>query len=157
KPKAARTLLAAAVAFGLSQVLNIFFVRIDIPLLALLGDSTQVAVYTSAYRIVDVVSLLPVSAAGVALPLMASIGLARRPHLRAFAQQYLELAVIAGVLVALALSLWGDPILALLYGGRYAAAGPVLRILGWASAAMFVTNVFTPLVVALDHRRTLKL
>jgi O-antigen/teichoic acid export membrane protein len=152
---AARRLLTAAVAFGLSQVLNVLFVRIDVPLLALLGGSTQVAIYTSAYRILDVVSLLPVAASGVALPLMASFGLDKLSRLRAFAQQYLELAVVAGMLVALALTLLGDPILAVLYGGRYAASGPALHVLAWAGAAMFVTNVFAPLVVALDRRRTL--
>lgn len=153
--RAARTLLTAAVAFGLSQVLNVLFVRIDVPLLALLGGNIEVAVYTSAYRILDVVSLLPVAAAGVALPLMASIGQDKISSLRAFIQQYLELAVVAGMLVALALTLLGDPILEVLYGGRYAASGPSLRVLAWAGAAMFVTNVFAPLVVALDRRRTL--
>jgi glycosyltransferase involved in cell wall biosynthesis/O-antigen/teichoic acid export membrane protein/O-antigen ligase len=153
--RAARRLLATAFAFGLSQVLTILFVRIDVPLLALLSGSTQVAIYTSAYRILDLVSLLPVAAAGVALPIMVSIGLRQSSNLRAFAQQYLELAVVAGMLAALTLTLLTEPILAVLYGGRYAASGPVLRVLAWAGAAMFVTNVFVPLVVALDRRRTI--
>ncbi|HEX6122604.1 MAG TPA: glycosyltransferase, partial [Ktedonobacterales bacterium] len=153
-PRLARGLLGAAISFGVAQALTILYVRIDVPIIALLAGETQVAVYTSAYRILDVITLLPVSAAGVALPLMAAMSQRKRSYLRTFAQQYLELAVVGGMLVVLGVLLFGDPVLQLLYGGRYAAAGPVLRVLGVASGAMFVTNVFAPLAAVLDRRRT---
>lgn len=153
----ARSLLLSSLLLGMSMALNIFYVRIDVPLLALLTNSTQVAIYTSAYRVIDVVSLVPVSAAGVALPLMVSLGSQQRERLQAFAQQYLDIAVVCGLFVALVVTLVGHEVIFLLYGGRYAAAEPVLFVLSWAGAAMFVTNVFNPLAVALDHRRTLLL
>lgn len=150
-----RGLLLSSLMLGLSMALNIFYIRIDVPLLALLTNSSQVAVYTSAYRVIDVVSLLPVSAAGVALPLLVSFSQRGREHLRAFAQQYLDIAVVCGVFIALVLTLIGHEVILLLYGSRYVASAPVLLVLSWAGAAMFVTNVFSPLAVALDKRRTL--
>jgi O-antigen/teichoic acid export membrane protein len=153
----ARGLLISSLVLGLSMALNIFYVRIDVPLLALLTNSSQVAVYTSAYRVIDVVSLLPVAAAGIALPLLVSLGQRSREHLVEFAQQYLDIAVVCGLFIALFLTLVGHEVITLLYGARYAASSPVLLVLSWAGAAMFVTNVFSPLVVALDKRRALLL
>ncbi len=80
---AMRRMLGASLLLGLALALNILYYRIDVPLLALLTDSTQVAIYASAYRILDVVTLLPVAAAGVALPIMAALRANNPRHLTA--------------------------------------------------------------------------
>jgi glycosyltransferase involved in cell wall biosynthesis/O-antigen/teichoic acid export membrane protein len=147
-------MLSASLLLGLALVLNILYYRIDVPLLALLADSTQVAIYASAYRILDVVTLLPVAAAGVALPIMAAHRSSPR-HLAAFTRQYLELAVATGLFVAVALTIFRGPLLTFLYGGRYDASEPTLLVLAWVAAATLVTNVFTPLAVALNRQRAL--
>jgi glycosyltransferase involved in cell wall biosynthesis/O-antigen/teichoic acid export membrane protein/O-antigen ligase len=148
-------MLSASLLLGLALVLNVLYYRIDVPLLALLTDSTQVAIYASAYRILDVVTLLPVAAAGVALPLMAAARKANVRHLAEFTRQYLELALAAGLLIAVALTIFRQPLLTFLYGGYYDASAPTLLVLAWVAAATLVTNVFTPLAVALNRQRTL--
>lgn len=150
-------LAGVSLTFGLALVLNAFYYRIDVPLLAWLAGDTQVAMYTSAYRVLDVAGLLPISAAGMALPMMAAIGREHAPRLREFAQQYLELAVACGLLLAVGLLVYGNEILGLLYGSAYASAGPVLQVLAWVGAATLLTNVFSPLVIALDRRRAMLL
>jgi O-antigen/teichoic acid export membrane protein/glycosyltransferase involved in cell wall biosynthesis len=152
-PRLAWSLLVASAALGVSLALNIAYYRIDVPLLALLTNAPQVAIYTSAYRLLDVVTLLPASAAGVALPLMAA--LYKRERLVAFAQEYLELAVACGLFCAVLLTLVGQPLLRVLYAGRYDASWPVLAVLAWAGAATFLTNVFSPLAVGLNQRSAL--
>jgi O-antigen/teichoic acid export membrane protein/glycosyltransferase involved in cell wall biosynthesis/O-antigen ligase len=152
---AMRRMLGASLLLGLALVLNILYYRIDVPLLALMTDSTQVAIYASAYRILDVVTLLPVAAAGVALPIMAALRAENRRHLTEFTRQYLELAVAVGLFIAVALTIFRGPILTFLYGGAYDDAAPTLLILAWVAAATLVTNVFTPLAVALDRQRLL--
>lgn len=153
--KAMGRMLGASLLFGLALALNILYYRIDVPLLALLTNSAQVAVYASAYRILDVVTLLPVAAAGVALPIMAATRATSARHLSEFTRQYLELAVAAGLFIAVALTIFRLPLLTFLYGGQYDDAAPTLLVLAWVAAATLVTNVFTPLAVALDRQRTL--
>jgi O-antigen/teichoic acid export membrane protein/glycosyltransferase involved in cell wall biosynthesis len=144
-------LFASGAMLGVAMALNVAYYRVDVPLLALLTNTHQVAIYTSAYRILDIVTLLPASMAGVALPLMA--GIDQRHRLREFAQDYLEIATALGLLAALVLTFGGNLLLNVLYAGRYGASWPVLEVLAWAGAATFVTNVFSPLVVVLDRRR----
>lgn len=147
-----RRLLVTAIPLGVALVLNVFYYRIDVPLLALLANSTQVAIYTSAYRILDVITLLPVSAAGVALALMASLMPRGRRYLAEFARQYLELALACGLFIGVTLTIFGGHILQALYAGRYDASGRTLEVLAWAGAATLVTNVFMPLAIVLDRR-----
>jgi len=81
----AKGLLRASALLGLALALNILYYRIDVPLLALLANSAAVAVYTSAYRVLDVATLLPATAAVAALPLL--LAQPTRARLAAFASQ----------------------------------------------------------------------
>jgi O-antigen/teichoic acid export membrane protein len=149
-----RRLLLAALPLGIALALNIAYYRLDVPLLAILRGSTQVATYTAAYRILDVVTLLPGAAAAMALPLMSGIARRNERHLAIFATQYLEIAAACGLLIGLVIALFGDWLLAFLYAGKYAASGPTLTVLGWVGAATFITNVFAPLAIVLERQRT---
>lgn len=149
----ARRLLRSSALLGLALALNILYYRIDVPLLALLAGSRAVAVYTSAYRVLDVATLLPATAATAALPLM--LAQPTRARLGAFVSQYLELALVAGLLVSALLTVAAHPILAALYSDRYDAAYPTLVALAWVAGMTLITNVFTPLAVALERRRLL--
>jgi O-antigen/teichoic acid export membrane protein len=72
-----------------------------------------------------------------------------------YAQSYLDLAVIGGPTLGLVLSISAQPALHLLYGGRYDVAAPTLHILAWAGAATLVTNVFVPLMIAINKSRSM--
>lgn len=148
----------AAAPYGVAVILVYLYYRIDVPLLALLSSSKEVAVYTSAYRILDVITLLPTSASSIALAEMARLAKARnRRRLALFSQQYLEIAFAVGLLLVVVLTGTGAEILRILYRGRYDSSLPTLEVLAWAGAATLITNVFLPLINALERHRTLLL
>lgn len=149
----ARRLLGASALLGLALALNILYYRIDVPLLALIAGSGAVATYTSAYRVLDVATLLPVTAATAALPLLSAQRSKR--SLSAFVSQYLELALVFGLLIAATLTSAAHPVLAALYGDRYDAAYPTMVALAWVAGMTLITNVYSPLAVALNRRRLL--
>jgi O-antigen/teichoic acid export membrane protein len=72
-----------------------------------------------------------------------------------YAQNYLELALIVGPTLGLILSSAAGPALHLVYGGLYDAATPTLQVLAWAGAVTLVTNVFVPLMIAINKSRSL--
>ncbi len=148
---AAKRLLGMSALLGLALALNILYYRIDVPLLALLAGSDTVATYTSAYRVLDVATLLPVTAATAALPLLSAQR--SKQSLSAFVSQYLELAIVLGLLIAVALTSAARPTLAALYSDRYDSADPTLVALAWVAGMTLLTNVFSPLAVALNKRR----
>jgi len=153
----ARAVLRSSLLLGVALTLNILYYRLDVPLVALLTNGTQVAIYVSAYRILDVVTLLPAAAASVALPLMVAARRDSVGHLATFCRQYLELSVVCGLLITVVLTIFGTPLLSVLYGGRYDASGPTLQVLAWVAAATLVTNVFMPLMVVLERQRVVLL
>jgi O-antigen/teichoic acid export membrane protein/glycosyltransferase involved in cell wall biosynthesis len=148
-------LLRTALPLGVAAILNIMYYRIDVPLLGLLTTSIQVAIYTSAYRFLDVLTLLPASLQAVSLPHMSALYKQGAKGLAYYAQNYLELALIGGPTLGLILSSSAQPALHLLYDGRYDAAAPTLQVLAWAGAATLVTNVFVPLMIAINKSRSL--
>ena len=72
-----------------------------------------------------------------------------------YSQNYLDLAVIGGPTLGLVLSSSALFALHLLYGGRYDVATPTLQVLAWAGAATLVTNVFVPLMIAINRSRSM--
>lgn len=149
--QAAKRLLGASALLGLALALNILYYRIDVPLLALLSGAGTVATYTSAYRVLDVATLLPVTAATAALPLLSAQR--SKQSMNAFVSQYLELAIVLGLLIAVVLTSAARPTLAALYSDRYDSAAPTLVALAWVAGMTLITNVFSPLAVALNKRR----
>lgn len=148
--RAAKQLLGTSVLLAVALALNILYYRIDVPLLALLSGSASVAVYTSAYRVLDVATLLPVTAATAALPLL--IAQPTKERLGAFVSQYLELALVAGLFISVTLTAFAHPMLSALYGDRYDNAYPTLVALAWVAGFTLITNVYSPLTVAMNRR-----
>lgn len=155
RPRQLELLLRTALPLGLAAILNILYYRIDVPLLGLLTSSTQVAIYTSAYRFLDVLTLLPASLQAVSLPQMSALYKQGVKGLTLYSQNYLDLAVIGGPTLGLVLSNSALFALHLFYGGRYDAATPTLQVLAWAGAATLVTNVFVPLMIAINRSRSM--
>ncbi len=151
--QSAKRLLGTSALLGVALALNILYYRIDVPLLALLSGSASVAVYTSAYRVLDVATLLPVTAATAALPLL--IAQPTRERLGAFVSQFLELALVIGLFIGVTLTVFAHPILSALYGDRYDNAYPTLVALAWVAGFTLITNVYSPLTVAMNRRRLL--
>lgn len=125
------------------------FSRIDISCLKWLGVSaTDIGSYFAAERIIAMACLLPGLLAIAALPVFS------RPedagHTATIYRLRREL-FIAGGLCGLALNLLGGPLVTLVYGAKFSAAG---RPLGWLGAAlpfMFI-NHFSLIALIADKR-----
>jgi glycosyltransferase involved in cell wall biosynthesis/O-antigen/teichoic acid export membrane protein len=148
-------LLKTAVPLGFSSALVVMYYRLDVPIIGLLASSVQVALYTNAYRFLDVLALIPASLEAIALPQMASLRRRGLAEIAAYCQRYLEIAVILGSLLGMLLSFTAPYLLTLLYGARYGAATPILHVLAWAGAATFLTNMLSPIAIVLHRSRAM--
>src|SRR5258707_4170761 len=122
------------------------------------NDTATTEIYTlSLHDALPILTLLPAAAASVALPLMVAARRDSVGHLATFCRQYLELSVVCGLLITVMLTIFGTPLLSVLYGGRYDASGPTLQVFAWVAAATLVTNGFMPLMVVLERQRVVRL
>jgi O-antigen/teichoic acid export membrane protein len=124
-------LLKLAWPIGLAAVFVTAYYRIDAVLLFHYRGATANAYYGAAYRVIDVLQILPITISGVLLPFLA--GAERAAGSVARAARAFELAVALLVAVALPVVVFGiilaPGLVALVYGGAYHPSVMLLQIL----------------------------
>jgi O-antigen/teichoic acid export membrane protein len=138
-----RLRLRRVLPLGLAAVAGVVYYRIDLWLLAVLTDATEVAQYSVSYRIVD---FLIMPAGALAVVMIGST--ARLDHRSAVAKadrmaRMLCLGVLPAVAVILAVP---GLLLQLGFGADYGPGGDVLRILALAVPPSVAALAWAPLV-----------
>lgn len=130
----ARRALQGSLPYGILAILGTIYFRIDLVMLEALGNVTETGHYAGAYRILEVLGILPALALGVLFPRFArmlqdDLGRARELYLLAT-----RLLVWLGLAVGVVGIAFAGPIVQLLYTDSYrAAAGPLV----WLMIALF--------------------
>ncbi len=140
-------LVRAGIPIGMIGLLLTLLLRVDVAMLSFLSDASTVGEYSAAYRLVEATQFLGWAFAGAMLPWLArgSVELARGYGI--------ALKALNGLLapIGLAFVLFAAPIIALLYGPRFAGAVVPLRLLG-AMTLLFGINAFASTVLIARDR-----
>lgn len=121
------SLLRATWHFNSFNVLVLVYSRIDVILLSLLATQAELGIYQAPVRIVTGILLLP-----EALTLLLQARASRTPgdrNLHAAQQRMLSIAVISSLPGVALVALFGDDLLAAIYGEPFAAAGLAFTLL----------------------------
>jgi O-antigen/teichoic acid export membrane protein len=124
-------LLRVAWPIGLAGIFVTAYYRIDGVLLFHYRGATAAAYYSAAYRVLDVLQILPMTVSGVLLPLLASAG--REGGGEARVKRLFELAI--GLLLAVAVpvaacgAILAPGIVDLIYGHHYHSSIYLLQVL----------------------------
>lgn len=139
---------------GVSIAFNLIYLRADVLLMTLYYDDAAVGFYGAAYRVVDILLMLPVMMMGVVLPILTHAW-SKGEHARfgSILQRTFEIFMMI-ILPAVAGG-WvlSSSVMAFVVGPEFSAAGPTLFILLLALFFMFVSTLFGHAVVALNHQR----
>ena len=107
-----------------------------------------------AYRLVDTLKILPIAIASALYPPLSHAFLHDRDGLTALVTKAWYLMVIAALPIAVGTALLANRFIVLFFGARYAPAGPVLAMLIWAGALMFLFSVLGITFSAIDRQPT---
>jgi PST family polysaccharide transporter len=145
--------LAAALPFGASLIGFLLFDRLALIGVAAVEGQAATGWFGAAHNLVVVLTNLPVIVTLAAFP-----GLARaaRTESRALAPTALGLAGLAvavGALASSALYLLAPTIVRLLFGPEYGPSIELLRLLGLALPALFLSIVLVAVLEAVDRQR----
>ena len=132
---------------GLGVLLSALYFRCDVYFLDRLHGVETVGIYNAAFRIVDALRLFPAAVLAVAYPALCA-ATDFRP-LRKLSSGL----VIASVMVAAAIFVAAHPLLALVYGGAYAAGGDALQMLSLCIPFFYVNYALTHQLLAWDGQR----
>jgi O-antigen/teichoic acid export membrane protein len=145
---------ARIVRFGLSYMLfsavgMLLYKNSLILVRNIVGSDSQTGLYATALQMSEFVWVLPLAVEGVMLQTTASLwARGQIGEISAVLSRFVRYASLAVSWILLMVFLFGETILALYFGPRYAAAGPALRILIPGVFALSLARVIWPVAMA---------
>lgn len=132
-------LLRGAWPYGCFALLGMVYLRIATVVLSGLEGDAAVGLYNAAFKLVEALTVLPVALMGGLFPLMAAQAVegADGP----LADTYRHATRLLGWLafpLAVGTTLLAAPIIEIFFGAAYAGAAPVLALLVWGLALLFL-------------------
>jgi O-antigen/teichoic acid export membrane protein len=124
-------------------------------LTSLLTNDHETGLFVASARVVEVIGGLAMLVTGLILPVATVAARDHRARLRYVLASTTKLALLAGGLLALVVSVAARPIVLILGGQAFADAAPVLRIQAPAILSTFVIYAWTGFLIADGQRRGL--
>jgi O-antigen/teichoic acid export membrane protein len=150
-----RTLLGTALPVAAALALGQVYFRLVIIVMSLISSAEQTGYFGGSLRAMEAAIVLPVLAAGVALPLLTAAARDDLPRLRYAVEGLGEAAVIGGVLAILVGIPAAEPVMSAIGGEAFGPAGDVLRIQVVALLFIALYQIWTVALVALGAQRQL--
>jgi O-antigen/teichoic acid export membrane protein/polysaccharide pyruvyl transferase WcaK-like protein len=126
--------------------------RVDVLSLGFLRGTDAAGVYNTAYRVIFLFSFVPQYMGTAILPRAARLFAESPRELARLYQRTVGLIVLVGVPSA-AVLWWGAPTLVrVLYGSRFDASGPVLRLLSVLVVSMSLTRMLGTVLTSCDRQ-----
>jgi len=154
-PREWRRLLAEALPVAASSVVNVVYMRALVILMSVLASAQATGLFATSYRVVEVLVGVPQLMVGAAFPVLAHAGAYDRERLAYAVQRSTEGAFVAGLALAIAVSIAARPAIELLGGSRYEGAAPVLSIHVFGLVGAFVTQAWALALVSIRQQRAL--
>jgi O-antigen/teichoic acid export membrane protein len=147
--KSIRAILKAGWPFAVLVGFSAIYNRIDVVIITALKGFTQTGYYTAAYKLFDLLGFFPSVVSYTLFPFFAGL-MAKKAlgEVKVNLEKYLRLMVAAALPVAVGGMLLSVKLIAIVAGPGYESAAPVLSILVWAPAILFVYIPVNSLVIS---------
>lgn len=149
-----RLALSRSWPIGISIAFNLLYFKADTVILSIFRSQAEVGLYGAPYRVLEVLITFPFLFIGVLMPFFARwLKQNKVDDFKRLAQKGFDfLAIIAWPMVFGALVL-GTPIMLLVAGTEFETSGPILKILILATTVIYLSVLFSHIIVALNKQR----
>jgi O-antigen/teichoic acid export membrane protein len=149
-----RRMVREILPYALGAVAGVIYFRLGVILLGYVASDEEVGIYSTSFRIVEVVSTLPFVAVSTAFPILARAASNDADRLRYVVQRLFDSSILLGTLL----------VLCLVAGARFAIAAiapidafgdavPVLRLQALAVVFTFLVAAFSFVLLSLKRYR----
>lgn len=139
---------------ALSITFNLIYLRSDTIILSLFATKAQVGFYGAGYKVIDVLTTLPIIIAGLMLPYLVSAWANGDIEvLKKYLQAGFDVASILAIPIILGTQFIAIPFIELVAGKDFSPAGNILKILIIAVNMIFFSTLFTHLIVAINKQK----
>jgi O-antigen/teichoic acid export membrane protein len=151
-----KKILSRSWPIAISIIFNLLYLKGDILFLAYFKEASEVGLYGMAYKIIDVLTVLPVMFMGLILPSMvASWSSGNKEAFRTRVAQSFNLFMLTVIPLIVGTQLVATELTVLIAGDDFAQAGPVLALLIVALLGVFIGALYGHLVVALNKQKVM--
>lgn len=141
---------------AISIVFNLLYLKGDILFLAYFRSQTEVGLYGMAYRIIDVITVLPMMFMGIVLPsLVSAWSSGKKEEFRAYVARTFDVFAMAVTPIIVGTQLVATKLIVLIAGKDFESSGRVLEFLIYALIGIFVGALYGHLVVAINRQRVM--
>lgn len=145
---------------AITIALNLIYLKSDtlflsfIPRPSTIGIIAEVGIYGAAYKVIDVLITIPFMFAGIVLPIM-SRRWAKNDKQGFFSamQKSFDALTIAALPLAIGAQFIAGDVMRIIAGPEFAVSGPILRVLIWATTAIFLGNIFAHAIIAINKQK----
>ncbi len=156
EPRMWQEIIATSWPIGTSMLFNLLYLKGDIVFMMLYRiPAEEIGQYGTAYKVVDVMTMIPVTFMGLLLPLLTTAWSQKnRPAFERYFQNGFDLLSIVAIPLALGAILVGVPMMTAV-DQELVLAGEVLAVLGPAAAIVFWGSLYGHAIVALNKQRVM--
>ncbi|GIV82010.1 MAG: hypothetical protein KatS3mg051_1364 [Anaerolineae bacterium] len=155
-PSLLRLMVGESWPLMINHLLATVFFKIDIVLMEAINGNTVVGQYSTAYKWLDALNIIPAFLTMALLPVMARQAREDRAALRRNYALAVKLLVMVALPVAVITTFIAEPLIRVLGGAEYLPAGGIaLQIMIWSIPIGWINSVTNYVIVALDRQRTL--
>lgn len=144
-----KNILKSAWPFALLVGFSAIYNRIDVIIITKMLGFAETGLYTAAYKFLDIVNFFPASVSHVLFPALTAL-MAQKlvSNVKETLEKYLKLMLAIALPMAVGASLLSEKLILLIAGTEYSAAAPVLSILIWGSAILFIYIPVNSLIIS---------
>ena len=141
---------------GASIFFNLIYLRGDIVFLSLFRSDAEIGLYGAAYKVVDVITTIPVMFMGLLLPmLVVAWSRAKKQEFYNTLQRAFDFLSLLGLPIIAGSIVIGVPLMTLIAGADFTESGAVLAVLGPAGALVFWNSLFGHAIVGVNKQRAM--
>ncbi|MFA6588363.1 MAG: flippase [Patescibacteria group bacterium] len=139
---------------ALSIAFNLVYFKADTIILSVVRPASEVGLYGSAYKVLEVLTTFPAMFAGLITPILAAAYAAKDMlRFQMIIQKVFDNLLLLAMPLALGTGFVAYQVMRLVGGPEYTPAAPALTILMVATACIFFGNLFANAVVTVNVQR----
>ena len=147
-----KSLAKAALPFLLVSVFTAITYRTDMVMLSLMKGNAAVGFYSAAYRLIDVLSFIPVAFTTALFPVFSQLHISGQDSLRFAYQRSFKYLLLVGLPIAVATTLVADRIILGIYASGFNEAAAALRILIWGIPFSFLNSLLGTTLISINRQ-----
>jgi len=148
-----RYFIKESISLGIAEIINRFYEKIDIFLLQIMTNFSDVGFLGAALRIEDLLSLIPRTIVTIIFPKFSMLFKSSMNSLSFAYERTLKFIAILSLPLAAGIVLYAKQIVILILGPNFADAAIILQILGLSMVFSFPGHLFKFMLTAMDKQK----